>query len=200
MKKVAILGSQDGNNLEAIIKYFTSKDVVFTALSNVENSDFLKKAEELNIDLKYLPYEKNFEYFSSHDFDLIALSDYRRQLQSDVIELGKFIHIHPSLLPAFKGPDAISRAFSAGVKVSGVTVHWVNQELDAGKIIAQYPVLIGNLTHFDEFEKDIHALENLLYPIVSDKVLNDVVFDFPDLIASNNCAKSGECGGCGKCN
>lgn len=198
-KKLAILGSAYGSNLEAIVKHFEGKSVSFVCLSNVENSNFLQNARELNVDLKYLPWEKNFEYFSSHDFDLIVLSDYRRQIQDDVIQLGKFINVHYSLLPAFKGPDAIQRAYSAGVKVSGVTVHWVTEELDSGKIIAQYPVLISNLTHFDEYEKEINNLADVLYPIVIDKILKDEVFDFSDLLSSGGCSKGGGCSGCGGC-
>lgn len=193
MKKLAVLGSASGQNLRAIVKYFENKDVLITAVSDIENSDFISDAKNMKIDWKFLPFEQNFEYFSSHDFDLIALSDYRKQLKSDVLELGKFISIHPSLLPSFKGPDAINRAFFSGVKVSGVTVHLINEDIDNGKIIAQYPVLIGNLTHYDEFEREIHALEDLLYPIVIDKLLNNQVFDFSDLI------RSGGCGGCSGC-
>ncbi len=193
MKKLAVLGSASGQNLRAIVKYFENKDVLITAVSDIENSDFISDAKNMKIDWKFLPFEQNFEYFSSHDFDLIALSDYRKQLKSDVLELGKFISIHPSLLPSFKGPDAINRAFFSGVKVSGVTVHLINEDIDNGKIIAQYPVLIENLTHYDEFEREIHALEDLLYPIVIDKLLNNQVFDFSDLI------RSGGCGGCSGC-
>lgn len=191
MKKIAVLGSASGQNLKAIVKYFENKNVKITAVSDIENSDFLQAAKSLNIEWKFLPYEQNFEYFSSHDFDLIALSDYRRRLKNDILELGKFVNVHPSLLPAFKGSDAIYRAFFAGVKVSGVTVHTINEDTDNGKIIAQYPVLISNLTHYDEFEKEIHALEDLLYPIVIEKLLNNQLFDFQDLIQGN------KCGGCG---
>lgn len=198
-KKIAVLGSADGSNLEAIVKYFEGKDVSIICLSDIESSNILLKAKELNIDWKYLPWEKNFEYFSSNDFDLIVLSHYRRQVQDDVIELGKFINIHYSLLPAFKGPDAIQMAYSAGVKVSGVTVHWVTEVLDGGKIIAQYPVLIGNLTHFDEYQKEINNLADLLYPIVIEKILKDEVFDFSDLLGSGGCSKGGGCSGCGGC-
>ena len=127
-----------------------------------------------------------------NNFDLIVLAGYMRILPEDVLNLGKFINIHPSLLPAFKGKDAIHRAFDAGVKVSGVTIHHVTSDLDGGKIIAQYPVLIGNLTHFDEFEAEIHNLEHKLYPIVIEKLLKDEVFDFSDLLGG--C--SGNCSGC----
>lgn len=199
MDKVALLGSADGSIIQAFVKYFESRDVSFVCLSDVENSSFLKKAEELGIEFKYLPYEKNFEYFSSHDFSLVALCDYRQHVQDDVLKTGKFISIHASLLPAFKGPDAMHRAFSSGVKVSGVTVHWVTEDVDGGKIIAQYPVLIGNLTHFDEYQAEIYFVENMLYPVVIDKLLKDEVFDFSDLMNRNSCTNScGVCEGCDK--
>ena len=204
MKKLAILSSDRGINLEAIVKHFMcmeNYEIEITLLTDNVNSDVLKKAKELGIKSKYLPYEENSAYFATTEFNLVAVDDYKRELKSNVLELGKFIKIHPSLLPAFKGEDAISRAFSAGVKVSGVTVQWYNNDVDGGKIIAQYPVLIGNLTHFDELQASIETLENHLYPIVIEKILEDKVFDFEDLFnaAHKGCGGNGcsSCGGCG---
>ena len=74
MDKVALLGSADGRIIQALVKYFEGKDVTFVCLSDDEHSDFLKRAAELGIEFKYLPYEKNFEYFSSHDFIYISNS------------------------------------------------------------------------------------------------------------------------------
>lgn len=195
MKKIAVMGSGKGSNFEAIAKYFQEKNVEITCLSDVLDAPILERAKRLNIAHKYLPFEENAQYFASHDFDLIVLAGYMRILPENVLNLGKFINIHPSLLPAFKGKDAIARAFSAGVKVSGITIHWVSNELDGGRIITQYPVLIGNETHFDEFEKEIHKIENLIYPVVIEKVLDDKVFDFTDLFGSGSCGQNG-CGGC----
>lgn len=197
MKKLALLGSGENFLSDAVIKYFSGENVDITLLSDDEHSNFYLKSKELGFNVKYLPLEKTFEYFSSHDFDLIALCDYRCTLKADVLETGKFVNIHPSLLPAFKGNDAIERAFLAGVKVSGVTIYSLKaNECDNG-ILAQYPVLISNLTHFDEFKSDINNIECKLYPIVIDKLLKDEVFDFSDLINQSGC--SGSCGGCGNC-
>lgn len=199
-KKLAIMGSNSGRNLEAIISFLrSSKDIEFEfyAISDNLNSEFLKKAEALNIHFKYLPYEENAGYIAGENFDLIALSGYTKELKPNVLELGRFINIHPSLLPAFKGADAIARAYGAGVKVSGVTVHSLTNEIDGGKIIAQYPVLIGNLTHLDEFEEQIKQLEDILYPIVILKILEDKVFDFSDLLGGYGGKCSGDCGSCG---
>ncbi len=187
-KSVAVMGSGNGGNFQAIVEYFKDKDVKITCISDKLNAYILERAKNLGVDYKYLPFEENAEYFGTNNFDLIVLAGYMRILPPGVLNLGKFVNIHPSLLPAFKGKDAIQRAFFAGVKVSGITIHWVTDELDGGKIIAQYPVLIGNDTHFDEFENEIHALEHKLYPIVIEKLLEDKVFDFSDLL--------GGCGGC----
>lgn len=200
MKKIAVMGSGEGKNFEAIVKYFVSNksnlDVDITCLSDNLNAKILDIAKNLNVKHRYLPFEENGEYFSSHDFDLIILDYYSKELSVNILELGKFINIHPSLLPAFKGKDAISRAFAAGVKVSGITIHSMTNELNGGRIIAQFPVLIGNATHFDEFESEIHNLENRIYPIVIEKILEDKVFDFSDLIGNSNCTGCSSCSGC----
>lgn len=197
MKKIAVLGSGRGDILTALFNYFKNKDIEIKCFSDNLNSDILIEAEKLGIESKYLPYEETVQFFNAVNFDLIVLAEYDRELTVELISSGKFINIHPSLLPAFKGKDAISRAFSAGVKVSGVTVQLLSTDADGGRILAQYPVLIGTLTHFDEFQKQIYELENVLYPIVIDKVLKDEVFDFTDLIEQNNC--SGSCSGCSDC-
>lgn len=197
MFKVALLGSKSDHLIEPIKTFFKGKDVELVCLSNYENSDFLQKAKCLNLEYKYLSNEKNFEYFSSHNFDIVAVCGYDEIIKKDVLETGKFINLHESLLPAFKGDDALYRSFSAGVKVSGVTIHYLSDENYNGEIIAQYPVLIGNLTHFDEYKEEMYAVEKMLYPIVIEKLLKDEVFDFSDLINSNKCSNScSSCGGC----
>ena len=196
MKKLAIMGSGNGSNFEAIVKCLkTRDDIEITCLSNVEDAYILERAKKLGVDYKYLPFNENLEYFSQNKFDLIALAGYMRVLPDDVLgEMGKVINIHPSLLPAFKGSvDAIKDAFFAGVKISGITVHYVNSDVDGGEIIAQYPAVINIETHFDEFEEEIHKLEHKLYPVVIEKLLDDKVFDFSDLMKSG-C--KGSCGGC----
>lgn len=200
MRKIAVLGSDSAVLFENIYNYFLDKNVDITVVSDNVNSDLLSKAENLGVSFAHVPYEENAEYFGARNFDLIVLADYKHDLDNEIIELGKFLNIHPSLLPAFKGKDSIYRAFMSGVKVSGVTVHWITNEPDGGKILAQYPVLIGNTTHYDEFEQEIKALENLLYPKVIDAVLNDKVFDFSDLFANNHC-NSSSCENCkSQCN
>lgn len=200
VKNIAIMGSKDSRNILAIINHFKNNNKVkITCISDNLNSEILKIAEEMNIDKKYLPYEQNTQYFASKNFDLIVLSGYTKELNAETLKIGKFINIHPSLLPAFKGEDAIHRAFVSGVKVSGVTVQQITDDIENCKILAQYPVLIGLTTHFDEFEEEIHQIEDKLYPPVIEAIIEDRVFDFPDLF-KNSCNKSGGCnGGCSGC-
>ena len=200
MLKLAIMGSDNGSNFEAIAKYFENKDVEITCLSDVEDAFILERAKKLGVKFEILPFDKNFQFFSQNKFDLVALAGYMQILPEEVLNLSKFINIHPSLLPSFKGKDAIKQAFLAGVKVTGVTIHWVEKSIDTGKIIAQYPVFVDNSMSLDELEEEIHAIEHQLYPIVIEKILEDKVFDFQDLMKSscNNKDSGGGCGGkCG---
>ena len=204
MKKLAIMGSGNGSNFEVIVEYFKGKDVEITCLSDVEDAYILERAKNLGLKHEILPFDKNYQFFCQNKFDLVVLAGYMRVLPKNVLELSKFINIHPSLLPSFRGQDAIKQAFLAGVKVSGITIHWVEEDVDCGKIIAQYPVFIDNLMKIDELEQEIHTIEHKLYPIVIEKVLEDKVFDFQDLMKSscNNGESGGSCGsgGCGgKC-
>lgn len=198
MKKLAIMGSGSGTNFEAIARYFKNKNVEITCLSDIKDALILEKAQKLGISHEFLPSEKNIEYFSTHKFDLVALAGYMTILSEEVLATNKFINIHPSLLPSFKGKDAIKRAFLTGVKVSGITIHWVEKGVDEGKIISQYPIFIDNAMRLDEFEQEVHSIEHKLYPIVIEKVLEDKVFDFQDLMKS--ACKGGDSGkGCGGC-
>lgn len=197
MKNIAVLGSNSAETFDALVKYFKNKDVKIECFSDNLKSDILQTAQELQIQHKYFPAEDFVEYFGANNFDLIVLCDYENSLSEDFLLTGKFINIHSSLLPAFRGKDVLRRVFSSGVKVSGVTVYEMSNNLEDEKIIAQYPVLIGNTTHFDEYAKEIQELKNFLYPRVIDAILNDIVFDFSDLL-KGSCG-SGNCGGCGGC-
>ncbi len=202
MKKIAVMGSGNGGNFQAIAEYFKNhNEIDITCLSNVRNAFILNRAVNLGINNQYLPFEDNLKYFSKNKFDLVVLAGYMKILPENVLfEMGKVINIHPSLLPAFKGSiNAVRESFLAGVKVSGITIHWVTSEVDGGKIIAQYPVFISNEMHFDEFESEIHKIEHNLYPIVIDKILKDEVFDFHDLIKSTCSQEKSNCNSCSNC-
>ena len=110
------------------------------------------------------------------------------------------INVHPSLLPSFACVDALSKSYLSGIKVGGITVHKVDSTNFWGKIITQYPVLIGLNTHFDEFESEILAVEKAVVPAVADCILNDRVFDYTDLFKNSCRCNFGGCSGnCSDC-
>jgi len=95
--------------------------------------------------------------------DYIALAGYMRIIPSEFIDLYplRIINIHPSLLPAFQGKDAILQAWNAKVKTTGVSIHFVNDKLDQGPIIKQAKVAVPDT--IEKLEKNIHAVEHKLY-------------------------------------
>ena len=76
------------------------------------------------------------------------------------------VNLHPALLPSFRGAHAIQDAYDRGVKVTGVTVHFANEEYDKGPIIAQRALTVEEGWSVDELEEHIHAIEHELYPEV----------------------------------
>ena len=87
--------------------------------------------------------------------------------------LGKIINIHPALLPSFKGAHGILDAYNYGVKVFGVTIHYVDSGMDSGKIIAQRSFDYVEGETLDEVERRIHQIEHVLYPEVVKKLCEE---------------------------
>lgn len=100
--------------------------------------------------------------------DLVVLAGYMRLLTAALVEpyAGRMINIHPSLLPAFPGKNAIGQAWDYGVKVTGVTVHLVDGGMDTGAVVAQAAVEIAPDDTLESLEAKIHVAEQRLYPQV----------------------------------
>ncbi|MBR6301306.1 hypothetical protein IKR55_01055 [bacterium] len=131
-----------------------------------------------------------------NNYDLICVEKEEGEISEVLASSPEVINVHYSLLPAFSGKDAIKNSYTSGVKVGGVTIHKVEPENFYGKIYAQYPVLIGNTTHFDEYKKELEAVRNKILPVVVDSILNDRVFDFSDLMKNSCHSGCGNCKGC----
>lgn len=132
-------------------------------------------------------------------YDLIVLTGYKTQL-SNFPENKEVLNLHPSLLPAFQVQDTIKTVYLSGVKVSGVTVHRVENGNFFGKIYAQYPVLLGLETRLDEFTRETEMVAARLYPAVVKALLDNRVFDFQDLFKNPCNHQFGTCGGnCSNC-
>ncbi|MDP2941877.1 MAG: phosphoribosylglycinamide formyltransferase [Candidatus Omnitrophota bacterium] len=110
--------------------------------------------------------QKISEYLAAEKIDLIVLAGFMRLLSPQFVRRysGRVLNIHPSLLPAFKGTAGIKEAFDYGVRITGVTAHLVDEELDHGPIILQQAVKIAPSDTLESLEAKIHCLEHRLYP------------------------------------
>ena len=153
--KIGILISGRGSNMVAIIDAVKSGEIpdseVAVVISDKPNAAGLEKARERGVETVVV--ERKGRTREEHDaaiiaelqkrgVELVCLAGYMRLLSKDFVRAfeNKIVNIHPSLLPAFPGLDAQKQAIEHGVKISGCTVHYVNEHLDAGRIILQRAV------------------------------------------------------------
>ncbi len=160
MRTLGILISGRGSNMEAILDGIEAGQIdarVGVVVSNVESARGLERARSRGIEAVALDHRGRTreqhdrrvrDELDKHGVDLVCLAGYMRLLSSFFIESfpNKILNIHPSLLPAFPGLAAQRQALEYGVKVTGCTVHFVDEELDHGPIILQrvVPVLAGD--------------------------------------------------------
>jgi len=158
MKNIGILLSGRGSNFEAIAANVVSGKIpdarIAIVISNRENAGGIETARRLNLETRVIPSKGRaredhdravVEVLQQHDVDLVCLAGYMRLLSPWFVKQfpRQILNIHPSLLPAFPGLEAQEQAFAYGVKVTGCTVHFVDEELDHGPIVVQraIPVL-----------------------------------------------------------
>ena len=100
--------------------------------------------------------------------DYVIMAGYMRMVRKPILDAfpNRVINLHPALLPSFPGAHAIEEAYDAGVKVTGVTVHFANEVYDDGSIIAQVPIPVQQDWDQDDLENAIHKVEHKLYPEV----------------------------------
>jgi len=178
MKNIAVLASGNGTNLQAIIDNIRKGVLrgarIVLVLSDQERAFALKRAQRVGIPCLYLDPGK-FSGRAAYDralaaelkkarVDIVVLAGFMRLLSPFFVRAykNKILNIHPALLPAFKGVHSIRRAFSSGVKVTGVTVHFVDEEMDNGPIILQEAVTIGDTESIGCLEARIHRVEHKL--------------------------------------
>ena len=184
--RVAILASGNGSNFEALAHQFQAGllpgELIFV-FSDHHDAYVLERAQRLNVrafsfEVKEFEnkaaYEKALlQLLQEQEIDLIVLAGYMRIIGQTLLShySNRILNIHPSLLPSFPGLHGIKDAYEYGVKVTGVTVHLVDDGVDTGPIIAQEPVMILPEDTLESLEEKIHQTEHRLYP----KVLRDVL-------------------------
>ncbi len=173
-KYISVLSSKQSENFEAIKEYFKDKDT-----------------ETIQTD----------SIIEASDADLCIVDEFHGHLKPEILECTRFIKIHYSLLPAFDSNTPVEDAFEAGVKISGVTINYINEDGTNGRIIAQYPVFLDYTTTLDEFRQECCNVSQKLAPFAAESVLNDVIFNFGMLLNPQggcNACKDGTdgCSGC----
>lgn len=187
MKKVAIFASGNGSNFQAIIDAVNNRKLhihISCVICDRPGAFVLERAKKENIPVclinpKSFPSKTAYETAISEklrafQIDFIALAGYMRLIGPTILKSyeGKIVNIHPSLLPAFPGLDAIGQSLKAGVKETGVTIHYVDEGMDTGKVIAQQTVEIAEGETKDSLQKKIQTIEHQLYPETLEKLLN----------------------------
>ena len=179
--KIAILASGNGSNFEAIVKAIKKgkiKNAKVVLLITDRRNAFVRirakrhKIEDVFVDPNKFKDRVSFDrkivrILRQKKIDLVVLAGFMRILTPYFVKAFKnrILNIHPALLPSFKGTGAIERAYHYGVKVTGVTVHFVDEDVDHGPIILQAPLYISERDDLESLEKRIHRLEHRLYPL-----------------------------------
>ena len=192
--KVAILISGRGSNMQKLIE--ACEDPNFPAEiilvgSNNQNALGLEYAKSKSIKTfvldhkNFVNYQNSREEFDKalhqeiikHNVEIICLAGFMRLLSKWFVDKwhNKIINIHPSLLPDFKGANAVEDALKAGAKISGCTTHFVSLEMDAGPIIMQSQVLIDKNDDKDILSQKILAKEHEIYPLTLKKVCTKIL-------------------------
>lgn len=171
-------GRTDARQADAVGKDVGPTIEVALVVSDVPDALALERARRAQIPRAVFPF-KDYGDREEHDLamaeaicaagvDLVVLAGYMRLLSPVFVQAfpWRVINLHPALLPAFPGTNSIADAFEYGVKVTGVTVHFVDEGLDTGPVIAQEPIRVEVEDTVDSLARKIHAAEHRLLPAV----------------------------------
>jgi phosphoribosylglycinamide formyltransferase 1 len=177
--RVAVLISGTGTNLQALLDQLHSPggpiEIVGVASSRAE-APGLRRAEQAGVESAVFPLAEHAQrgdrdraladWLDSLGVDLVVLAGFMELLTPEFIGrfAGRIVNVHPSLLPSFAGLKAIERAVDAGVKVTGVTVHFVDEGVDSGAIVLQEALDLSYPARIAEIEERVHGVEHRLLP------------------------------------
>ena len=176
--RVAVLASGTGTNLQAILDEVHGRDGVEVVAvgSDKPGAKALERAESAGVETSVFP-EADFadreardaavgDWLQERDADLVVLAGYMQLLSPGFISRfeNRIVNVHPALLPSFPGLDAVEQALDHGVRVTGVTVHFVDDGVDTGPIIMQRPIPVPPDRDRAALEDAIHATEHVLLP------------------------------------
>jgi len=186
MKKIALFASGNGSNFQAIIDEIANGNLhaeIAALVTDKPDCFAVARAQHNHIPVfSFTPknyiskeeYEKEIVAFLiEKNVSLLVLAGYMRLVGEVLLSAfpNRIINIHPALLPAFPGKNGIQQAYNYGVKIFGVTVHYVDAGMDTGKIIAQECFKAKGTETLEEIEHQIHSIEHQLYSKVIREVL-----------------------------
>lgn len=184
--RIAVLASGNGSNFEVIAQAVKDKEIpaeLVLLFSDHHDAYVLERGKKFGVpcesfELKEFSDKKSYEaallaLLKKYDVELVVLAGYMRIIGKDLLAEfpNRIVNIHPALLPNFPGLHGIKDAFEAGVKETGVTIHYVDSGVDTGPIIAQGKVQVSENDSLSDLETKIHQVEHQLYP----QVLADIV-------------------------
>lgn len=191
---IAVFASGSGSNFEAIVQYSRNKDWTIPVSLLIVDREYvgaIERAKRLGIPY-YVVSPKQFSskvayeqellrLLKLHHIEWIVLAGYLRIVGDTLLQPfeGKMVNIHPSLLPSFPGLHAIQQAYAYGVKVTGVTVHFVDAGLDTGPILAQQAVEVSEYDTLVTLTEKIHQVEHQIYPECVWKVITGKISYIP---------------------
>jgi phosphoribosylglycinamide formyltransferase-1 len=177
--RIVVLASGSGTNLQAILDQLHGGkegiEVVGVG-SDKPDAGALDRASRADVETAVFPtadYEDREardralgDWIEKRGADLVVLAGYMQLLSPDFVARfhNRVINVHPALLPAFPGIDAVQQAIDHGSKITGVTVHFVDEGMDSGPIIMQRPVPVAPSRDWHETERAIHGTEHALLP------------------------------------
>ena len=176
MMRLAVMCSGSGTNFENIVNSCPDHEVVLM-IHNKKKCGAIERANNLGIPhvrIGNKEDQQRTQILNAWRVDLIVLAGYMRVLSSEFINAfpNKIINLHPSLLPKYKGLNAVEQAMDAGEVVTGCTVHWVTEELDGGDIIDQSVVQICSEDTVKSLTQRVQQAEYRLLPLVINQVLD----------------------------
>lgn len=175
MLRVAVLASGEGTNLQALLDDPQVAPALVVVLSDRAGAGALARARAhgvaaLHVDPAGLDRDAYgdalLRVLEDHHVDVVALAGFMRILGPRVVRAfeGRMLNVHPSLLPAFPGAHAVDEALAWGVKVSGATVHLVDEEVDHGPVVLQEAVPVRPDDDEESLHARIRAVEHRIYP------------------------------------
>ncbi len=176
--RIVVLASGSGTNLQAILDRLHGREGIEVAAvgSDKPAARALERARAAGVETGAFPREQYAgrdardaamaEWIEARGADLVVLAGYMQLLSPAFVARfrNRVVNVHPALLPAFPGLDAIGQALDAGVETTGVTVHFVDEGVDTGPPIVQREVPVPADRDRERLEAAVHAVEHELYP------------------------------------